>query len=184
MKKWIVGIIIALLFISFVFLSVYLDLDEDSLYVLSAAVVFLGLIIFGVRSFFKNRAIRTYNQTVIPENVGAESYIDKRTNAVHLRSYDYDTKGGCEWVVTLRTITINHNNNNTSQTISFSAIHEIYLNPTEPIGQLSISVLSTQSHMVADNIFEDRIVEVTKGKIFFFSKDIRIAQTIQTRFAK
>ncbi|MCL2620773.1 MAG: hypothetical protein FWD97_07575 [Defluviitaleaceae bacterium] len=187
MKKWIVGIIIVLIFIGLTILNDYLNWGEEGIHIISFIFVISLALIFGTHSFVKfhkqEKAQQADRQTIIPQNVDANSYVDEKTGAIHLRSTDYDRKSGQEWIVTKTAITIKFNNITNSQTIFFSTIQRVNLNPTSPISQLSFSVLKTQSHFVSDGIFEDRIVEVTEDIIHFFDKDIRIAEAIRNRVA-
>ena len=187
MKKWIIGIIIFLVFVGLVFLNEHLNLGEDGMHALSAVFVISLVIIFGTRSFIKfykqEKAQQAYNQTIISQNIGASSYIDEKTGVIYLRSVDYARKSGREWVVTKTAITIKFNNSASSQTTPFSAVQTINLTPTEPIGQLSFSILDKRSHMVVDGVYEDRIKEVNKDTILFLAKDLYVAEAIRNQFA-
>ena len=187
MKKWIVGIIIVLIFIGLIVINDYLNWGEDGIYIISFAYAVSLALIFLTRSFIEfhkqEKAQQADRQTIISQNVGASSYVDEKTGTIYLRSADFDRKSGKEWIVTKSAITIQFNNSSNSQTILFSNIQRVNLNPTLPIGQLSFSTLKTQNHFVSDGIFEDRIVEVTEGIIHFFDKDIRIAEAIRNRVA-
>jgi len=187
LKKWIVGIIIVLIFIGLIVINDYLNWGEDGIYIISFAYAVSLALIFLTRPFIEfhkqEKAQQADRQTIISQNVGASSYVDEKTGTIYLRSADFDRKSGKEWIVTKSAITIQFNNSSNSQTILFSNIQRVNLNPTLPIGQLSFSTLKTQNHFVSDGIFEDRIVEVTEGIIHFFDKDIRIAEAIRNRVA-
>jgi len=187
MKKWIVGTIIFLVFIGLIIINEYFNWGEDGVYVISFVYVVSLALIFGTRSFIKfykqEKAQHAYNQTIIPQNVFASSYIDEKTGTIYLRSTDYARKSGREWIVTKAAITIKFNNSTSIQTIPFSVVQRINLNSAEPIAQLSFSVLEKRSHMIADGIFEDRTKEITKDTILFLAKDLHIAEAIRNRFA-
>lgn len=74
-------------------------------------------------------------ETLIPENVGVRSEIDGN-GKIYLRSSDYDRKSGDEWVITKKTIKINHNDGTESETIPTSRINRVELD--EEIGYLTL----------------------------------------------
>jgi len=179
MKKLIYGIIILLVFFGTILLNDHFNLVDDD-YVLSAMIIIPIVIILIIFHFLSNARKAKANQAVIPENVGARSYIDKGAGTIYLRSADYARKSGQEWVVTNSTITINLNNSTNSQTIPFPSIHTMAINHASPISTLSIERLVDQPYQVGDLHLSERRPKIS-AIINFSDQNIRIAEAIRDR---
>ena len=153
--------------------------------------VILVLSIFSFRKFSKEQKAKDeYNQTVIPKNVGARSYIDEDTGAIYLRSADYARVSGREWVVSSNGITINLNDSTSSRTIPFSQIKTLRLNATSPIASMSFDILGPEQESrtigpSGDFLLGETVKTATVRQIpiHFNAQDIRIAEAVRDRVA-
>ena len=149
--------------------------------VIVAIIVIVVILIFGVGG----RQLKK-EQTVIPEKVGQKSYIDRSTGTIYLRSFDYETRGGKEWIVTDNSLTVKQNSSTASQIIPLSKIHTMTLDRKEHFGSLSYEILEKfQRNTGSDSAMtmKDVIEPVASAPIFFPIADIDIAQAICDRVA-
>lgn len=89
------------------------------LILISPIVLFAGWVMF---TFTKER-VEKY--ATIPEKVGERSYIDNDTGIIYLRSHDYHTRFGEEWVVSNSSVTIRKNINNNAEIVPISKIQSM-----------------------------------------------------------
>lgn len=124
------------------------------------------------------------DQAIIPKNVGKTSYIDESTGTIYLRSFDYHTNSGEEWIVSDSSITIKQNNSSKSQIIPFSKIHTLNLDRKELNSSLSFEILEKRNRLVVEGVFEDKMVPIAIIPIFFSNKDMNFAQAACDRIAE
>ena len=181
-KTTLYGIVISVFVIGIMFLNTFLSFIDDEILIIILVALIILIVLWNHRK--TNKHIDSVLQEVIPENVGVKSYIDENTRTIFLRSHDYHTRGGQEWVVTLHAITINQNHNNTSTAIPFSQMHRINLNHENPISGLEIEVLAMRRHDASgDGTWgvKNRLEAVSGGQIFFHEHDFNLASTIRDR---
>jgi len=138
-------------------------------------IIFVVFIITGWRSLKKR-------QVIIPEKIGSRSYIDEKTGTIFLRSWDYQTKGGEEWVVSKSSITVNRNDSTKSEIFPLAKIHTMEVHRKEPYSILSFEILDIRFYEASEGGGE-HVVPVALAPIFFKNEDIRFAQTICNRVA-
>jgi len=149
------------------------------------------LIVFGIPITFAGWAWLTISpkrveeHLTIPAKVGMRSYIDNNTGTIYLRSHDYHTKFGEEWIVSNSSLTIKKNMGEKSEIIPLSKIQTMRIenNENRDFNRLSFSILGTRSHFVAEGIFEDRVGAIAKTPITFQNDDIKFAEAICERIA-
>ena len=146
------------------------------------------------------KKIEKYLQETIPEKIGAKSYIDKNTGAIVLRSADYHTRNGKEWVVSHNAITVNYNDTmkppwvnvidrhrkSLSQTTPFSAIQTIDMNDGGggAFGALAFTVLGTRGIFDPNTgITQTHVEQVVQDDILFVADDLPLAHQIVDRVA-
>ena len=191
--SFIVGIAISFLIPDF-FLDAYITI---------ATIVWVALPI--IYMFWKSnnteKKIEKYLQETIPEKIGAKSYIDKNTRVIVLRSFDYHTRNGKEWVVSHNAITVNYNDtmkppwvnvidrhrNSLSQTTPFSAIQTIDMNDGGgggALGALAFTVLGTRGiYDAASGSTQTHVEQVVQDNIIFVADDLPFAHQIVDRIS-
>ena len=149
-----------------------------------AVLVFIIFILIGLWIIcFIGGKILKKEQTPIPEKIGARSYIDENTGTIFLRSDDYHTRGGREWIVSNSTLTVKLNNSSNSQIIPLSKIHTLNLDQKEHFSSLSFEILAERQYMVGD-LPMSRIEPTAQTPIFLKNKDIEFAKAICNRVAE
>jgi len=176
-------VVIAIMFAVIVANAYFFFMDEDTLtYIMAGVGTVTIALIFWWQHRKTNKQVDAMLQEVIPENVGARSYIDENTETIFLRSHDYHTRGGQEWIVSPNAITVSLNYNPDIQTIPISKIQTIDLSHGEPVSQMSFSILGVRQYMVG-NLVEDHVESVQQGLIQFHVHDIPIARAVRSRVA-
>ena len=143
------------------------------LYAISVVSVVIGLII---------RSLNKDANKIIPEHVGAESYIDSN-GTIFLRSYNYETASGEEWVVGNNSISMKHNlAPHSVETIPFTTIREVSItnDNQNSIFKLAFSILETHSYY-RGGYSVDRTELTFQPPITFKESDYHIAQAIHDR---
>jgi len=167
-----VGKLLFVLYIAIMFFTLWFEPFGDGLETTFLTIVtIIFLIGWIVRSSSKKLKRQ---QTIIPEKVGEHSYMDKVTRTIFLRSNDYHTMGGKEWVVSKGTLTINSNDSTTAEVIPLSKIHSMKL---EPHGFMSFETLSEIPYMVGDTPMT-KIEPTLHAFITFNASDMQLAKTI------
>ena len=174
----------------------------DAYFTIATIVVVAIPIIYAYwKSNNTEKKIEKYLQETIPEKIGEKSYIDKNTGAIVLRSFDYHTRNGKEWVVSHSAITVNYNDtmkpawdnvidrhrSSLSQTTPFSAIQTIDMNDGGgggALGALAFTVLGTRGIYNPNNgITQTHVEQVVQDNIIFVADDLPFAHQIVDRIA-
>ena len=192
MKKWICGIAIFLIYFAVAVLDGWFNWEFWERYGYIFTVGYFGfvILILSIRSYRKfskeQKTKDEYNQTIIPKNVGAHSYIDEDAGTIYLRSTDYARMSGREWIVANSAITINLNSSVNSRTIPFSQIQTLNLNATSPVASMSFDIRgSDRLQFQGMGLMGEmkKVETIIRDPIYFNAQDIQVAEAIRNRVA-
>ena len=173
--------------------------SDDTAWAIMISLIFFVYVIVKVIIILKN--IHENPDFVITEKINQKSYIDEDTGTIYLRSHDYHTVRGEEWVVSDNSLTINKNSikeildksdttkgnfGTISQIIPLSKIHTMELNNKGTSGILSYKILENFRVDIAGDGSgsagtREEIRPTLGGQIRFFDVDANIIQAVCDR---
>jgi len=125
------------------------------------------------------------SKTIIPENVGVRSYIDKKTGVIYLRSDNFETRLGLEWIISKNAVSIKKNIDNTTTRTPFTKINKIEFD--SDFNSISFSIVETYRYDIAGDGSqgtEQGSREIMVGYICFVEADLSVAKAVYDRIVK
>lgn len=178
-------------FVSFFLIFVILPLRLESfaflidsvesffMYLFNFLWIVLIIVIFWRRHSKKEKLNAVFLNEIISDFAGKVSYIDKKTNVIYLRSFNYETRGGTEWVVTENGISISPNSTDTKVSILFNSIHNIILHPNQLSFETTVNRDETSRyHTIIFHAFDFHIAQAIQDRIL--GKSTRLVEGTQT----